>query len=63
MLTEVEKNYKDGDKYRLHYMTAREAYNVAKAAEAGHNGNPNEYRDFVLPKYNYTPDSVINQEK
>ncbi len=62
MLTEVENRYNDGKKYRLHYMTAREAYNVVKAAEAGHNGNPNDYRNFVLPKYNYTPDSLMNQE-
>jgi hypothetical protein len=34
---------------RLHYVTAREAFNVAKAAEAGHAGNPADYRDFVLP--------------
>ena len=27
-----------------------EMYNIAKAAEAGKNGNPNEYRDFILAK-------------
>ncbi len=36
--------------YRLHYVTAREAFNIAKAAEAGHSGNPDDYRDFVLPR-------------
>jgi hypothetical protein len=36
--------------YRLHYVTAREAFNIAKAAEAGHSGNPDDYRDFRLPK-------------
>ncbi len=35
--------------FRLHYVTAREAYNIAKAAEAGHAGDPNDYRDFVIP--------------
>jgi hypothetical protein len=35
--------------FRLHYVTAREAYNLVKAAEAGHAGNPDDYRDFVLP--------------
>jgi hypothetical protein len=35
--------------FRLHYVTAREAYNLVKAAEAGHRGDPNAYRDFVLP--------------
>lgn len=32
--------------YRLHYVTAREAYNIIKAAEAGENGNPNNFRDY-----------------
>jgi hypothetical protein len=35
--------------WRLHYVTAREAYNIIKAAEAGLNGNPNDYRDFEIP--------------
>jgi hypothetical protein len=35
--------------FRLHYVTAREAYNIARAAEAGHSGNPNDYRDFEVP--------------
>jgi hypothetical protein len=35
--------------FRLHYVTAREAYNIAKAAEAGHDGNPGDFRDFVMP--------------
>lgn len=35
--------------FRLHYVTAREAYNLVKAAEAGHGGDPNDYRDFALP--------------
>jgi hypothetical protein len=34
----------------LHYMSAREAYNVVKAAEAGMTGNPSEYRDYRIPK-------------
>jgi len=33
---------------RLHYLTAREAYNVVKAAEAGLEGDPNDYRDFEI---------------
>ncbi len=55
MLTAVEKKYRDGDNYRLHYMTAREAYNVVKAAEAGQTGNPNDYRDFLIKPYQYSP--------
>jgi len=53
MLTEVEKHYRDNPKYRLHYMTAREAYNVVKAAEDGKDGNPNEYRDYRIEPYLY----------
>lgn len=34
---------------RLHFVTARESYNIAKAAEAGHRGNPNEFRNFEVP--------------
>ncbi len=47
----LEKRYNDGKDYVLHYVTAREAYNIAKAAEAGKTGNPNDYRDFLLPPY------------
>jgi hypothetical protein len=35
--------------FRLHYVTAREAYNIVKAAEQGYSGNPDDYRDHVLP--------------
>lgn len=43
--------YNDGQRYVLHYVTAREAYNIAKAAEAGHRGNPDLYRNFLIPPY------------
>lgn len=49
----LETKYNDGENYILHYVSAREMYNVAKAAEAGLKGNPNLYRDFLLPKPNY----------
>jgi len=35
--------------FQLHYVTAREVFNLIKAAEAGLAGDPNQYRDFVLP--------------
>jgi hypothetical protein len=47
----LERKYNDGRKYKLHYVTAREAYNIIKAAEAGMKGDPNDYRDFVIKKY------------
>lgn len=46
----LEQTYNDGKEYILHYVSAREMYNIAKAAEAGKSGNPNEFRDFILPK-------------
>lgn len=51
MHTYLETRYNDGQRYVLHYVTAREAYNIAKAAEAGKTGNPHLYRDFVIPPY------------
>ncbi len=44
----LETRYNDGTNYRLHYVTAREMYNIVKAAEAGEGGEPGEYRDYVL---------------
>ena len=49
MFTYLEERYNDGEKYRLHYVTAREMYNMIKAAEASKSGNPNAYRDYVIP--------------
>jgi len=42
-------HYNDGEKYQLHYVTAREMYNIVKAAEQGLTGNPTQYRDMVIP--------------
>ena len=33
----------------LHYVTARETFNLIKAAEAGHTGDPEHFRNFLLP--------------
>lgn len=45
---EVLAHYNDGDRFRLHYVTAREMVNVVHAAEDGKTGNPSEYRDYQL---------------
>jgi hypothetical protein len=45
----LQSRYNDGVKWRLHYVTAREMYNITKAAMAGKGGDPNQYRDFELP--------------
>ncbi len=47
MYLELERQFRDRAGYRLHYVTAREMYNIARAAEAGEVGNPNDYRDYV----------------
>jgi len=45
------ERYNDGSEWKLHYATAREAYNMVKAAEANMGGEPGEYRDFAIPAY------------
>ena len=43
------RTYNDGQRWSLHYVTAREMYNVAMAAIDGKSGDPGHYRDHVLP--------------
>jgi len=55
----LETHYDDGNRYVLHYVTARELYNIIKAAEAGEpSPNPDQYRDYVVkaPAYDSSPD-------
>jgi len=49
----LEKEYNDKKKYFLHYVTAREMYNIIKAAEAGEDGDPGAFRDYEIKKYIY----------
>ena len=49
MFDYLEAKYNDGEKYRLHYVTAREAFNIVRAAEDGKSGNPGDFRDYVIP--------------
>jgi hypothetical protein len=44
----LETKYNDSVNFKLHYVTAREMYNIIKAAEAGEKGEPEEYRDYKL---------------
>lgn len=46
--------YNNLAEWRLHYATAREAYNIVKAAEAGMTGDPGAYRDFEIAPYQNT---------
>lgn len=50
MFTYLENNYNDGENYVLHYVNSREMYNIVKAAEDDKDGNPNQYRDYILPR-------------
>lgn len=44
----LTSRYNDGRRWVLHYVTAREMFNIAIAAMEGASGNPNDYRDHVL---------------
>jgi len=55
MYSYLETRYNDGVNYCLHYVSAREMYNIIKAAEAGVKGNAGCYRDFLIPRYVYLP--------
>jgi hypothetical protein len=41
--------YNDGERFRLHYVTAREMVNIVHAAEDEKTGNPGQYRDYRFP--------------
>lgn len=53
LFSHLERKYNDGVAWRLHYVSAREAYNIAKAAEAGLEGGPGEFRDYAIPRPTY----------
>jgi hypothetical protein len=46
---ELAKKYNDGQKWKLHYVSAREMYNVARAAMDGKSGSPAGYLDYEVP--------------
>ena len=50
-LSYMEKRYNDGSHYVLHYVTAREAYNLIRAAADGKQGDPRQYYDYLIPPY------------
>jgi hypothetical protein len=45
---ELTTRYNDGHNWRLHYVTAREMFNIAMAAMEGKSGDPAQYRDHLL---------------
>ena len=65
IFTYLEQRYNDGDNWILHYVTAREMYNICKALEAGEPmGDPSRYRDYRVapPTYDSTPDVLEASE-
>jgi hypothetical protein len=58
MFDYLEQQYNDGERYRLHYVTAREMYNIARAAEAGKTDDPGRHRDFIVPRPGYKPNGI-----
>jgi len=46
--SDLEQRYNDGERWRLHYVTARETYNIIRAAEDGLTGDPGQYRDYEV---------------
>jgi hypothetical protein len=50
-LTYLETRYNDGTHYVLHYVTAREVYNLIRAAADGKQGDPRQYFNYVIPPY------------
>lgn len=45
----LNAQYNDGVRFKLHYVTARQAYNVARAAEDGKRGDPSAWLDYAVP--------------
>jgi hypothetical protein len=50
-LSYLERAYNDGREYRLHYITAREAYNLAMSAARGARGDAANYINAIVPPY------------
>ena len=50
-LSYMERAYNDGKRYVLHYVTAREAYNLVRAAVDNKTGDPRQYYNYVIPPY------------
>jgi hypothetical protein len=42
------RGYNDGKKFVLHYVSAREMFNIALAGMHGLKGDPNDFRDHFL---------------
>ena len=62
IFTYLEATYKDESDFILHYVTARELYNIIKAVEAGEPGNdPEAYRNYRIQPPVYDPSPRISE--
>jgi hypothetical protein len=46
---ELARAHNDGRRWKLHYVTAREMFNVARAAMDGKGGEPSAFFDYEIP--------------
>ena len=53
----LSTRYNDGDQWKLHYVSAREMYNIAAAAMHGESGDPEQFRNYRIRP----PDIVESQ--
>jgi len=63
MLSYLERAYNDGTRFILHYVTASEAYNVARAAAEGATGTPEQYLNAYAPPYTADSDARRHPRK
>ena len=58
----LETKFNDGINYKLHYVCAREMYNIIKAVEAGNaQEDPEAYRDYLIKKPCYNSSKKIEE--
>jgi len=46
---DADRRFNDGSRYRMHYVTARELFNVIRATEEKADGPQERLRDWLLP--------------
>jgi hypothetical protein len=49
MYATLAERYHDGKAFKVHCVTARQAYNLIRAAEAGASGDPADFLDWEIP--------------
>jgi hypothetical protein len=56
----IEQRYMRELQWGVHYVSAREMFNIVKAAEAGESGDPGKFRDYLLPKPKFAKRAKAN---